>query len=345
MRPKVRATSGTFPVVPALPRFLLAAITLGLTAACSSGTPPPSDPGPPGDVTTVAPTSTAAAAAAAATGAPEAATATIPREEFAARLAQVICKESATCCSATGAVHDAAFCAKQVTGDLGWAEHAAKATQYDGKSAARCLEEARPIAASCSAGRDDVLELPACARTFQGKTKTGEPCGGNADCAHPSRGVAFCWTGGSGEEPGRCAVSLPPERGAACFSPEGKEDPKQSTFSECEESRELRCDPATLTCGPRLAAGAACERHGDCAEGALCSNRRCKATSGASCTSGRDCAIGQTCVSGKCGPGKKIGETCSGLTECADSSCAANTRRCSSWAATFLCKAPAGAAR
>lgn len=332
-------TSGMFPGVKTLPYLFLTGAALVLAAACSSGTPPPSDLSPPADAPKAA-TTGAATAAAAATGAPAASSKEVPREEFAARLAQVLCEQSASCCAATGAVHDPAFCAKQVTGDLGWAERATKSLNYDGKSAARCIEEVRPLAAKCSAARDDVMKLPACARTFQGTGKTGEPCGESTDCAHPDRGAAFCWTSASGDGPGRCALSLPPERGAPCFTPLGKENPKQTTFSECNEDPALRCVPSTLKCGSRLSHGAPCEQHYECAEGALCWSHRCKVTTGAFCSSGRDCAVGQACVAGKCGPGKKIGESCSGLSECADSTCAGNTKRCSSWAGTFLCKAP-----
>lgn len=304
-----------------------------LAAACSSAPPPePSTPPPasataPGD----APASTAAVSAPAAE---------VPRADFVARLAKVICEGSAPCCDATGAVYDPAYCAAEVAEP--WNEALAEAKHYDGKSAARCLDDVRAVAADCSAAKADVLELPACAGALAGPGKTGDPCESKYDCAAPPRGVALCWTGLTGEDPGRCGASTPPEKGAACFTPLAeKEDKSQLVFSECTEDPKLRCDPATRICGPRVGSGGACEQSYECEEGALCLGGKCRPTMGVACKRGLDCAEGQTCIGGTCGAGKKLGESCGGLGECAGGMCAANTRRCSTWAATFLCKAPA----
>jgi hypothetical protein len=160
------------------------------------------------------------------------------------------------------------------------------------------------------------------------------------DCAVPPRGQAVCWTGASGDEPGRCAASVPAEKGAACFTPLGKADPKNLSFSECNDDPGMRCDPASNTCGPRVRAGGACEQGYECEAGAACVGKKCKALAGAACKSSRECATGQACVDGKCGPGKKLGEACKDLADCAEGSCVPALGRCASWAARFTCKPP-----
>ena len=268
-------------------------------------------------------------------------TADVPREQFTAKLAKAICDNTEGCCTSAGAVHEPAYCTNQVLKELGWKERVDKATHYDAKHAAACLDEIATLAKKCAGASGDIQRLPSCAATFSAGKKTGEACDATEDCAPPPQGHAFCWTGGMADAAGRCAVDLPAKLGAACFTPIGTEDKTQLVFSECSEDRQLRCDPATNTCGPRVKAGSACDQGYECEEGASCIGKKCKAMAGRPCRRSNECAEHQACTDGKCGPGKKMGEACTDITDCGEGTCTAVTQRCGPWASMFLCKAPA----
>ena len=130
-----------------------------------------------------------------------------------------------------------------------------------------------------------------------------------------------------------------PEKGAPCFTPLAKKvDKQQLSFSECNDDNALTCDKATNKCGPRVKAGGPCEQTYECDETASCVGGKCKSLAGASCKGPRDCAEKQACTSGKCGPGKKLGEKCADLGECAEGMCS-GAGTCLKWAGAFLCKA------
>ncbi len=301
-------------------RFLSLFFVAGLAVACSSKPPSP---------TTSQASSSSAPSSPAATE--------IPRAEFAAKLAKSFCAATAPCCTG-GVVYDEAVCTKQVLGQVGVEEAVAKAKNYNGKTAAKCLDEVKPLGASCESGRDPILNLPSCAATISGPGKTGSPCEEKGDCAKPEKGDAFCWTGGMADAPGRCAVSLPPALGAPCFTPLGTEDKKQLTFSECNNDKTMVCDKATNKCAPRQKAGGACEQAYECDDNSVCSGAgTCKSMLGAPCKETRSCAIKQSCSKGKCVAGKKLGESCDDFAECAEGMCT-GMKTCGTWAAAFLCK-------
>lgn len=294
-----------------------------LFVACSSN-PPPAPPAP----ATTSNTSSSPPPASEPT-----------REEFASALAKTVCEASRACCIG-GTSYDDASCQKQFLEKLEWKERVAKTKTYAAAHATKCLEEARGQGAKCTASRDDILRLPSCAALLTGPKKTGEPCEENTDCAPPAKGEAFCWTGAMADEPGRCAVTLPPERGAACFTPlSAHADKNQLTFSDCNRDPGLLCDKATNKCGPRVKTGGACEQPYECDDSSACVAGKCKMLLGAACKSPRECAVNQACTNGTCGPGKKLGEPCRDLGECADGGLCSNGV-CLPWAGAFLCNAP-----
>lgn len=263
----------------------------------------------------------------------------MPRAEFASKLAKTICEASTPCCIG-GTSYDEGVCQGEVLGKLGWKEDIEKSKTYEASHAAKCLEDARGLAAKCEGAKNDILRLPSCAAMLHGPRKTGESCDETEDCAPPAKGSAICWTGAMADQPGKCGVSLPPEKGAACFTPLAKKaDPNLLSFSECNDDPTMTCDKATNKCGPRQKAGGACEQDYECEEGSVCAGGKCKAMLGASCKGPRECASKQACTNGKCTVGKKLGEKCAWLGECAEGMCG-GTQVCVKWAAAFLCKAP-----
>jgi hypothetical protein len=262
----------------------------------------------------------------------------VPKEQMAARLADAVCQASAPCCEPTGAVYDAEQCRRFMLEN--WQKHLASVQGYDGEAAARCLEDVNEVARGCNAAHDEVAAVPSCAQAFQDATKlrkTGESCNDDADCAHSERGIAFCYRGGDTSEGGRCALETPPRRAATCYLPGGSKT-DEVEFSNCSADPDLRCNPETGTCGPRAQAGETCAAHHDCAGSALCHADKCTSTTGKPCSSSNQCGKTERCTKGRCGPGGELGDSCQGLSDCAEGMCARNSGKCSTWAATFLCR-------
>lgn len=305
--------------------FALFMAPIVVIVACSSNPPP-------------APT-TAPVASSSSSAAPV--KAGIPREAFAEKLAKVVCDATAPCCKGRY-IEDA--CNSELLGKLEWKERVAKTKLYNAEHAEKCLDEAKAQAAKCDAARDTILHLPSCAALLTGPGKTGDPCEENTDCVAVAKGRAFCWTGSMADEPGRCAVSAPPELGAACFSPQATtQDKKQLVFSECHDDAGMYCDPKTTKCIARPKAGGSCSDSNQCEDGAICSGAaKCKSLLGASCKRSTDCASKQACISGTCAPGLKLGDKCDDFSDCAEGICLGGSKVCGPWAAAFLCAAPKG---
>jgi len=288
----------------------------------------------PEDSTTMVPSSSPQRAG---TGSVPVARKELQSDAFKAELTRTICEASAGCCASGGASYNPEVCNK--ANDEMWNNAFKDLSGYDGVAAARCLEAVKPLATSCNAEIQKVLELADCRVALRGPKllATGAACKGSLDCALVKNGRAFCWTGPKGDQAGRCAVETPPAAGKGCAHPQGAPPSDLLELSKCSADASLRCDPKTSQCVPKVPVGGECA-FDECAAPATCRDKRCKAMSGKACKSTNECGYDLRCVAEKCVPGGKLGEACAGGMDCVgDLFCAPHSKKCSNWAATMLC--------
>ncbi len=233
----------------------------------------------------------------------------VPMQEFAGRLAALVCDQLSTCCE-PGVAYDRVLCKQRARAAFDFSQD--PLLQYDPQSGGECLAAVHAALMSCT-GLDRALSHGACATVYRGRSEVGEPCQSERHCVQRSGQQRVCDRPLRGEG-GQCRLLEAGRLGDRCGLDERV---------WCRAADGLYCDPESRRCEKLGGLGKGCSEHQygqDCAEGLVCSDGVC----GLGHSIGQRCEYFEQCESGafcdpatfRCAPQKAAGSLCELDDEC-----------------------------